>query len=237
MEKNDRLIIALDLDSGEKALEIVRGLKDEVRFFKVGLELFSSAGPEIIGKIREAGCEIFLDLKFHDIPATVAKAAVAIVKYGSFMFNVHALGGYDMMKKAADEAKRESERLKVRCPKILAVTILTSMDENGLKKAGIDVSIEKEVLSLAGLAKDAGLDGVVASPKEAALIRKSFGREFLIVTPGVRPAWAASNDQKRIATPAEAMKAGSDFIVVGRPVTEAPDPVQAARDILKEIEV
>lgn len=235
MDTKDRLIIALDVDSGKKALAIVEKLKCEVRFFKVGLELFSSAGPAIVGEIKKAGCEVFLDLKFHDIPTTVAKAACAVVGCGPFMFNVHALGGYDMMKKTADEARQESERLKMRAPKILAVTVLTSMDENGLKKIGVDVSIEKEVLALAALAKDAGLDGVVASPKEAGLIRKNLGKDFLIVTPGVRPAWAASNDQKRIMTPAEAVKTGSDFIVVGRPVTEARDPARAAKDILKEI--
>jgi orotidine-5'-phosphate decarboxylase len=231
----DRLIVALDVDTEEKAIELVEKLKNEVRFFKVGFELFSSCGPSIIERIKETGAEIFLDLKFHDIPNTVAKAAVSVTRLGVYMFNVHGLGGYDMMKKTAEDVEEEARRLGIEKPKIIAVTILTSMDESSLKKIGINESIKDEVLKLARMAKEASLDGVVASPIEAKMIRQELGDEFLIITPGVRPAGAAIQDQKRIATPKSAIKDGASFIVVGRPITEAKDPVAAAREILKEI--
>lgn len=234
MTINDRLIIALDVATETKAVELVRKLKKEVRLFKVGLELFSSAGPAIVGKIKGEGCEVFLDLKFHDIPNTVAGASAAVTGCGAFMFNVHALGGFEMMKKAA-EAVRAAAKTKAARPKVIAVTILTSTDEFGLKQVGINDNIESEVLRLALLAKEAGLDGVVASPKEAKAIRSRLGEGFLIVAPGVRPAWAGAGDQKRVATPAEAIRDGADYIVIGRPVTGALDPVLAARKILEEI--
>ena len=235
MDPKNRLIIALDVDTESKALALVRKLKNDVKFFKIGLELFSSCGPPIVEKIKKEGCDIFLDLKFHDIPNTVGKAAAAVTKLGAVFFNVHAAGGYDMMKKAADAVRQEAVRLKIERPKVLAVTVLTSMDEASLKKIGISDNVETQVLKLARLAKEAGLDGVVASPIEIKAIRKSLGRDFLIVTPGVRPEWAAALDQKRIATPKDAIRDGADFIVVGRPVTEAADPVDAVKRILKEI--
>ena len=233
----DRLIVALDVDNTDKALGLVEKLKNDVRFFKVGFELFSSTGPGIIEPIREKGCDIFLDLKFHDIPNTAVKASVAITKLGVYMFNVHALGGYDMMKEVAEAVENAADRAGVDQPKILAVTILTSMDAKALKALGIGDSMKEEVLRLAVMAKDAGLDGVVASPSEAKLIRKKLGEDFLIVTPGVRPALASAHDQKRIATPKNAIKDGADFIVVGRPITEAKDPAAAARQILEEIKI
>lgn len=236
MNPKDRLIVALDVDSEKKAVSLVERLKSDVRFFKVGFELFTSCGPEIIEKIKNADSEIFLDLKFHDIPNTVAKAAITAARFGVFMFNVHSLGGYDMMKEAADAARKEVSSSGIRAPKILAVTILTSIDEKSLKKIGINDSIQNLALRLACLAKDAGLDGVVASPQEAKAIRKELGKDFLIVTPGIRPAWAAAGDQKRVATPKSAVDAGADFIVVGRPIIEAKDPASAAQDILKELE-
>ena len=235
MNPKDKLIVALDVDSKLKAEKIVDLLKGEVRFFKIGLELFSSEGPGIVEAVRQRGCEVFLDLKFHDIPNTVSRAALSVMRLGAYMFNVHALGGYEMMQKAAEACKVEAERLKIQRPKILAVTILTSMDKNSLERAGISDNIEEEVLRLAMLAVDAGLDGVVASPKEAQSIRMKLGQGFLIVTPGVRPLWAVSGDQKRVMTPKDAVASGADFIVVGRPVIEAPDPVFAAKEILKEI--
>jgi len=236
MNPSDRLIVALDVDSEKKAMALVDKLKCDVKFFKVGFELFSSCGPDIVRFIKEKGCEIFLDLKFHDIPNTVARAAASVTRLGAFMFNIHALGGYDMMRETAKAAEDEAKRSGIRKPKILAVTVLTSMDENALKKIGIHDSMSSEVLKLAKLAREAGLDGIVASPAEAALIRESIGKDFLIVTPGVRPKSAPANDQKRVATPEEAIRAGADFIVVGRPIIEAKDPVAAARDILREIE-
>lgn len=236
MDPGDRLIVALDVDTEAKALELAGKLRNDVRFFKIGFELFSSCGPSIVKEIAKFGGRIFLDLKFHDIPNTVSKTAVSVTKLGVFMFNVHALGGYDMMKKTADAVKSEAQKLKIEKPKVLAVTVLTSMDENALKKIGIDDTMEHAVLRLAELAKSAGLDGVVASPSEARLIREKLGKDFLIVTPGVRPAWAEALDQKRIATPKAAIADGATYIVVGRPVTEAGDPADAAKKILEEME-
>lgn len=236
MTNKEKLIVALDVDSEKKALDLVGRLGRDVGFFKIGLELFSSCGPDIVKKIKNKKCGVFLDLKLHDIPTTVAKTASSLTRLGVDIINVHAFGGYDMMKKAAEVVESESKRLKIAKPKLIAVTILTSMDENSLKKAGIDDNMETQVLRLALLAKEAGLDGVVASPSEVKTIRKNTGSSFLIVTPGVRPSWAAAGDQKRVATPKEAIDNGADFIVVGRPITEASDPLEAARKILKEIE-
>ncbi len=250
MMPKERLIVALDVNTKEKALGLVEKLQNEVKIFKIGSELFTSCGPDIVAAVKAKGCGIFLDLKFHDIPNTVAKSAAAATRLGVSILNVHALGGYDMMKKCAEAAAVEAKTLKIMKPKVIAVTILTSMDENNLKKIGINDNMEKQVLRLARLAKDAGMDGVVASPSEVKLIRRELGADFLIVTPGVRPEWAASNDpsagsgsilslpkddQKRIATPKEAVLNGATYIVVGRPITEARDPLEAARKIQKEI--
>jgi orotidine-5'-phosphate decarboxylase len=235
MKPEGRLVVALDVDSEEKALGLVERLKGAVNIFKVGSELFSSCGPHIVEEVRRRNAKVFLDLKFHDIPNTVARSSAAAARLGVFIFNVHALGGYDMMKKAAEAAREESRKLKTPPPMVLGVTILTSFDEIGLKKVGINDNMETQVLKLARLAKEAALDGVVASPSEIRPIRESLGKDFLIVTPGVRPSWAAAHDQKRIATPAEAVAAGADYIVVGRPVTEADDPLMAARRIAEEI--
>jgi len=227
MKHANKLIVALDFDSKYKALQAVDHLKGNVKLFKVGLELFSVCGPEIVSGIKEKGCEVFLDLKFHDIPNTVEKASRVVSGLGAFMFNVHALGGLEMMKRAKAAAGDRS--------KVIAVTILTSADENALKKCGINVNIEDEVINLAALAKEAGLDGVVASAKEASRIRKSLGKDFLIVVPGIRPWLGEADDQKRVATPLEAVSAGADYIVVGRPITAAVDPMKAAQDIIKEL--
>lgn len=235
MTPKDRLIVALDVATKEKALSLVGKLKTEVQTFKIGSELFTSCGPDIVTAVKSIGCGIFLDLKFHDIPNTAAKSAAAAARLGVSILNVHALGGYDMMKKAAESVAIEAEALKITRPRIIAVTVLTSMDENSLKKLGINDNMEKQVLKLAELAKEAALDGVVASPSEVKLIRREFGEKFIIVTPGVRPEWAAAGDQKRIATPKEAVLSGATYIVVGRPIIEAPDPTEAAKKILKEI--
>ncbi|HPM42573.1 MAG TPA: orotidine-5'-phosphate decarboxylase [Candidatus Omnitrophota bacterium] len=235
MSPKDRLIVALDVDTKSRALSLAGALKDDVGFFKIGLELFSSCGPDIVRQISGLGCKVFLDLKFHDIPTTVSKAAVSVTGLGAYMFNVHALGGYDMMKRCGDAVKAEAERLKVARPKVIAVTVLTSMDQASLGKVGVSCNIKEEVVKLARLAKDAGLDGVVASPEEARMIRDDAGDDFIIVTPGVRPSWAAADDQKRIATPKSAIADGASFIVVGRPITAAADPVEAAKKILQEI--
>lgn len=235
MKPDERLIVALDVDTKEKALSLVEALKKEVKIFKIGSELFTSCGPKIVEEIKSKGCGIFLDLKFHDIPNTVSRSAAAAVRMGASIFNVHALGGPEMMKKAAEAVATEAKKLKIAKPSVIAVTILTSTDENSLKKMGINDSMENQVLRLAKLAKEAGLDGVVASPAEAKLIRKNIGEGFLIITPGVRPLWASAGDQKRITTPKEAIDNGASFLVVGRPIIEAPDPVLAAKKVLEEI--
>jgi len=235
MTSKERLIVALDVDTQEKALGLVEKLQKEIKIFKIGSELFTSCGPDIVEAVKDMGCGIFLDLKFHDIPNTVARSVAAAARLGVSMLNVHALGGYDMMKRAAESVALEAKALKIVKPKIIAVTVLTSMEKNSLKKIGINDSMEKEVLRLAKLTKDASLDGVVASPSEVKLIRKDLGEEFIIVTPGVRPEWAAMNDQKRVATPKEAILNGATYIVVGRPIIEAPDPLAAAKKVLEEI--
>lgn len=235
MRPNEQLIVALDVDNEKKTLELVNALRPYVKFFKIGLELFSSCGPQIVEKVKKNEAGVFLDLKLHDIPTTVAKTALSLMRLGADIINVHASGGYDMMKKTADVIKDEAVRSNRKIPKVIAVTVLTSMDEKSLKKIGVNDNMENHVLKLARLAKDSGLDGVVAAPSEIKAIRKELGEEFLIVTPGVRPVWAAKNDQKRIATPKEAIDNGASFIVVGRPIVESSDPVEAARKILDEI--
>ena len=219
-----KVIIALDTPDEQKALDTVRLLKNKVSIFKVGLELFCSQGPEIVKKINTEGCKVFLDLKFHDIPNTVAGAARAALSTQAFMFNVHASGGREMMRKVREKIDKAHIAEK---PIILAVTVLTSLDETDLKDINISKSPLEQVKSLALMTKNSGLDGVVASPKEISAIREAVGQDFIIVTPGVRPTWATAGDQKRIMTPAQALDAGASYIVVGRPVTAASDPVAA----------
>ncbi|MDD4569304.1 MAG: orotidine-5'-phosphate decarboxylase [Tepidanaerobacteraceae bacterium] len=220
----NKVIIALDTPNEQKALQTVRLLKNKVSIFKVGLELFCSQGPGIVKKINDEGCKVFLDLKFHDIPNTVVGAAKSALSTGAYMFNVHASGGREMMKnvrKAVDNIDVAEK------PIILAVTVLTSLDDSDLVDLNIIKSSMDQVKSLAMMTKESGLDGVVASPREISAIREAVGKDFIIVTPGVRPTWAAAGDQKRITTPEEALDAGASYIVVGRPVTAAPDPVAA----------
>ena len=219
-----KVIIALDTTDEQKALELVKLLKHKVSVFKVGLELFCSQGPVIVNKINDLGCKVFLDLKFHDIPNTVAGAARAALSTGAFMFNVHASGGREMMRKVRETV--DSAELPEK-PIVIAVTVLTSLDESDLNDINISKSPLEQVKTLALLTKESGLDGVVASPREITAIREVAGQDFVIVTPGVRPAWAQAGDQKRIMTPAEALDAGASYIVVGRPVTAAPNPVEA----------
>jgi len=234
-ELKDKLIIALDVDTEKDALAFVHLLKTEVGIFKVGSELFTSCGPSIVEKVKKEGRGVFLDLKFHDIPNTVKKSAIAATRLGVSIFNVHSLGGYDMMKLVSEAVRDEAARLKIEKPKVIAVTILTSMDTESLKRIGVRGSAEDAVLRLARLAKEAGLEGVVASAAEIRRIRETIGKDFIIVTPGVRPTWASKNDQKRVTTPSDAVKDGADYIVVGRPIIEAEDPCAAARKILEEI--
>jgi len=235
MDPRERLIFALDVEHFTEAQKLVGLLRGHVSLFKVGKQLFTHSGPKVIDMIRRRGERVFLDLKFHDIPNTVAKAAEEAAKLGSTMFTVHSMGGYEMMKRTVESSRNIAKHLNIPKPLILAVTILTSMDETILKEVGIKTPLEQQVVRLATLAKKAGVHGVVASPREITLIRDHCGPNFLIVTPGVRPASATKDDQKRTLTPGEAVRAGADYIVVGRPIKDADDPVKSADEIVEEI--
>ncbi len=236
LKATDRLILALDVDDDREALGLVAELKDAVGLFKVGHQLFTAYGPDIVRRITASGGRVFLDLKYHDIPNTVAKASAEAVKLGVSIFNVHALGGLDMMKAAADSAKETAEKYGLPRPVVLAVTVLTSMDQRGLQRElKITRPLRREVCHLAKLAQRAGLDGVVASPQEIKMLRRSVRGAFVVLTPGVRPAWAGKDDQKRTMTPAEAVAAGADYLVIGRPVLKAEDRRAAVEKILEEI--
>lgn len=232
----NQLIVALDVEDLAAANELVTTLSEDVKWFKIGKQLFTAVGPASVKLLRAAGKDIFLDLKFHDIPNTVAGAVASGTSIGANMINLHASGGLDMMRAAAEAAEQQASELGVPKPTLLGVTILTSVDEaNFQRDFGTQRKLENQVACLAELSQRAGLDGVVASPLEIGMIRKVCGGDFVIVTPGVRPAWASSNDQQRVMTPAEAIDAGADYIVVGRPITAADNPRQAARAILQEI--
>ncbi len=234
----ERLIVALDFPTIEDALALVEKMGDTISSYKVGLELFSAAGPDAVKRLKTAGKWVFLDLKFHDIPNTVTGAAAKAVESGADMFNVHALGGMKMMRAAADAASDTADRLGIESPMVLGVTVLTSLDQEALESE-IGIALEEGlaafIVEKAYQSIEAGLDGVVASPREAQEIREECGDNFHIVTPGVRPTWAAVDDQKRVATPADAIRMGADRIVVGRPITRADDPMEAARKILAEM--
>ena len=230
---HQRIIVALDVDTPDKAVKLVDQLRDYVGAFKVGLELVNSAGLSVFDKIKDAGAmRIFYDCKFHDIPNTVAGAARAAVRIGVWALNVHCSGGSAMMKAAKDAALAEAGKLGVAPPLVLGVTLLTSIDQDQLlDELRVPDTVSSYVEHMARTAQAAGLDGVVASPHEIKLIRSACGPSFTIVTPGVRPAGAEQGDQKRVMTPEEAVSAGADYIVIGRPITQAPDPQAAARDI------
>jgi orotidine-5'-phosphate decarboxylase len=231
----DRLIVALDVESAAEARSIVSELGGEVGAFKVGLQLFTCAGPNFVRELTEAGTRIFLDLKFHDIPNTVAAAAAEAAKLRVWMFNVHVLGGPEMLRRAAQSLGELCSKEGIPRPHLIGVTVLTSSDQSALQAVGIEHKIEDQVLRLARLASECGLDGVVASPLETSIIRKSLHAErFMIVTPGVRPLFATNDDQKRVTTPGEALSAGSDYIVIGRPIIQASDRSHAVRQILSE---
>lgn len=236
MKAIDRLVLALDVDDDREALGLVAELKDAVGLFKVGHQLFTAYGPDIVRRITASGGRVFLDLKYHDIPNTVAKASAEAVKLGASIFTVHALGGLAMMKAAADSAKETAEKYSLPRPAVLAVTVLTSMDQRGLQRElKITRPLRREVCHLAKLAQRAGLDGVVASPQEIKMLRRSIRGAFVVLTPGVRPAWSGKDDQKRTMTPADAVAAGADYLVIGRPVLKAEDRRAAVEKILEEI--
>jgi orotidine-5'-phosphate decarboxylase len=232
-EARSKIIFALDVDTLDCARQWVATLADRVGMFKVGKQLFTAYGPDIVRMIEENGAEVFLDLKYHDIPNTVAMASREAARLQVKLFNLHALGGYDMMARTMEMMDREFPT--DNRSKVLAVTILTSSTEETLRQVGIEHPVTEMVPRLAKLAQKAGIDGVVASPREVALIREACGSDFLIVTPGVRPSFAASDDQKRIMTPAEAIAAGADYLVIGRPISAAADPLRAVEAIVDEI--
>ena len=233
----NQLIVALDVENLAAANQLITTLSDEVTWFKIGKQLFTAIGPTSVEMLHEAEREIFLDLKFHDIPNTVAGAVGSATKIGANMINMHASGGLEMMRVAAEVAEKQASELSLPKPTLLGVTVLTSVDEASFQRDfGTQRKLGDQVAYLAELSQRAGLDGVVASPLEIGLIRKVCGDDFVIVTPGVRPAWAASNDQQRVMTPGEAIDTGADYIVVGRPITAADNPREAATRILREID-
>ena len=233
---DDRLIAALDVHTLEDAKHLVRELGDSVSFYKVGMELFYSVGSEIVHWLKGEGKHVFLDLKLHDIPNTVAEGLCSLMGLGADILDVHTSGGYTLMKTAADRLKEAAEKQGIACPKLIGITVLTSIHQDDWKDMGNAVNIKGQVVRLAKLAQKAGLDGVVASPQEAELIREACGENFLIVTPGIRPAGSSVDDQSRVATPESALRNGATHLVIGRPIRAAKSPREAAMAILREME-
>ena len=233
---DSRIIAALDVHTPEDMKQLVEKLGDSVSFYKVGMELFYSAGPDTVRYLKAAGKRVFLDLKVHDIPHTAAQAMKALTRLGADLMTLHAGGGTAMMRAAAEAVREEAERLGIERPGLLAVTVLTSIDETAWSELGHTAGIGESVGHMARLAKAAGVDGIVSSPREAAEIRAVNGADFVIVTPGIRPAFAGTDDQRRIAAPAQALRNGASYLVIGRPITKADDPRAAALSIAAEIE-
>ena len=225
----NKIFAALDTTNVEEAAALAKRLKGAVGGVKLGLEFFSANGAAGVRTIARAGLPIFLDLKFHDIPNTVAGAVRALVKLRPKIINVHAAGGPAMMRASAEAATEAAETLKMPRPLVIAVTVLTSMDNDDLNAVGQQGPISDQVIRLARLTQDSGLDGVVCSPQEAAGVRAACGPDFKLIVPGIRPNLSLSNDQKRTSSPSEAVSAGADYLVIGRPITKAPDPAAAAR--------
>lgn len=232
----EKIVLALDVETFDEAISIARELKDFIGMFKIGKQLFTRYGPSIIHEIQNLGGKIFLDLKFHDIPNTIANASREAVRLKVNIFNIHASGGTEMMKAAVKSVKLASEEFKCEPPKIIAVTVLTSINQEILKNdLKCDSSLKDQVINFARKARQCGLDGVVASPQEIDTLRKHCGNDFIILTPGIRPKWSLKNDQKRVMTPEQAIQQGADYIVIGRPILNASDRVLAARKIISEI--
>ena len=236
MSSDQRLIVALDVNTMVKVQELVKSLGDSVNYYKVGMELFYSVGSQVITYLRAQGKYVFLDLKLHDIPNTVGHSLAALTGLGGIsMLNVHASGGPAMMAAAGQAVKNKADAMGIERPKLIAVTVLTSINSVEWSALGYNLDLSNQVVHLARLAQCSGLDGVVASPQEAAQIRTACGDGFIIVTPGIRPSGAAINDQSRIATPASALKNGAHHLVIGRPITAAENPRQAVEVILQEM--
>jgi orotidine-5'-phosphate decarboxylase len=237
VQSTDRVLVALDVDKLDEATRLLDALAGTIAGCKIGSQLFTAAGPAAVEAARKRGFRVFLDLKFHDIPNTVAGAVREATRLGVFMLNMHASGGMAMMRAGAEAARAAAATLGVPRPLCLGVTVLTSLDRHALdREVGVGATVEGHVLHLAARAGEAGLDGVVASPREIRALRIGMGQDFIVVTPGIRPASASAlDDQVRVATPAAAVRAGADYIVVGRPIIAAPDPRAAATAILKEL--
>jgi orotidine-5'-phosphate decarboxylase len=237
LRPKERIIAALDVATADDARKIVDELRGEVGAFKIGSQLFTAAGPGLVRELTETGIKIFLDLKFHDIPNTVANAAVETARLGVWMLNIHTLGGSEMMKRTIDAVRVACEKEKIARPHVIGVTVLTSSTDEVLSEIGIEADIDTQVVKLAQLAEDCGLDGVVASPHETKIIREAVTKpDFLIVTPGIRPASATKDDQKRVKTFRQAIDDGADFVVIGRPIIQAKDRLQAVKQIIGEVE-
>ena len=230
------MIVALDVETPDEARAIVSELGDEAAAFKIGLQLFTAAGPEFVREVA-AGNRVFLDLKFHDIPNTVAKAGVEAARLGVWMFNVHASGGGEMMRQTVQEVQAACSRENIPHPIIIGVTVLTSSDANTLREIGIERSAEDQVLNLTRLTAECGLDGVVASPLEVSIVRAAVeDPNFVIVTPGIRPESATNDDQKRVTTPSRAASEGADYLVIGRPILRSADRLSALKQIRNDID-
>ena len=233
----NKLIVALDVDTAQKARELVSTLRGVAGMFKVGSQLFTAAGPDLVRDIISSGERVFLDLKYHDIPNTVAEAGVEATRLGVTIFNLHASGGSEMMQRTAEAVSNCAETEGIPRPLVIAVTVLTSANDAALREVGHDATAAELVTRLASLAEESGMDGVVASPREVGIVRSIVKRhDFVVVTPGIRPRDGLMADQKRVTTPSEAILSGADYIVVGRPILEARDPVQAARQILDDMQ-
>src|SRR5260370_19636299 len=224
----DKIIVALDVATKAQALALVEELRDQISFFKIGLQLYTAEGPEIVRAVLATGAKVFLDLKLHDIPNTVARAVESATRLGAQMLTIHLSGGPEMIQAAVIARKNRLS--------ILGVTVLTSADEKALREIGISDKIDNQVLRLAKLGVETGIDGLVVSPHEVKILRQEFGSKVKIVTPGVRPNWAEAGDQKRVMTPRQALDAGADYLVIGRPVIADPNPRRALTKILDELE-
>lgn len=232
---NDKVIVALDYATEQDAMKLVNQLGDAVNYYKVGLELFLNTRGSVVDLLKAQNKKVFLDLKFHDIPNTVAQSVAWAASLGVDMFTLHASGGEEMMRASVEKVHEVCERLHVKRPHMVGVTILTSFDEAGIAKVGYKNNIPDTVLNLAHLCQTANMSGVVCSPHEAEMIKTACGKDFITVCPGIRPSWAAKGDQKRITTPSDAIKIGVDYMVIGRPITKAENPQEAALKIMEEI--
>jgi orotidine-5'-phosphate decarboxylase len=232
----ERLIVALDVPTRKEAFQLVKLLDGEIGAYKIGMQLYNSEGPDIVRDIQLLGGRVFVDLKFHDIPNTVAQTSRVMARRQAFMYTMHTGGGSKMLRAAVEAAMEEALLLGVEKPLAIGVTVLTSINQSIFEQEmGVKKLIVDHVVALASLASEAGMDGVICSPQEIAPVRAACGEKLLIITPGVRPAWAASDDQARIMTPLEAVRAGASYLVVGRPITKAKDPKEAARRIVEEM--